>query len=155
MSSLIEVHACINLYLQMTNKKKTLLKTGTSCRMLRAAGSALQLIPIIGSQVDSASGVSGGSSGESVGLLSNCRQLLWIPITQRAFKRVSLDVFHHLLDLDLNFHLHRKTGQVIPCSPLPPPPLPPLPSLPPLPLRPPLPPTPPSLPSKLLSEWGC
>lgn len=36
-----------------------------------------------------------------------------VPLNQRAFKRVSLDVFSHLLDLDLEFHLHRKTGQVL------------------------------------------
>lgn len=55
-------------------------------------------------------GSSGGSSG---GLLNNLRTLLWVPINQRAFKRVSLDVFSHLLDLDLDFHLHRKTGQIL------------------------------------------
>ena len=49
----------------------------------------------------------GGSGG---GLLNNLRQLLWVPIDQRAYKRVSLDVFAHLLDLDLDYHLHRKTG---------------------------------------------
>jgi len=27
-------------------------------------------------------------------------------------RRISLDVFVHTLDLDLNFHLHRKTGEV-------------------------------------------
>ncbi|KAK9811422.1 hypothetical protein WJX72_003723 [[Myrmecia] bisecta] len=55
----------------------------------------------------------GGSPGASVGLLSNLRQILWIPITQRAYRRVSMDVFKHLLFLDLNFHLHRKTGQIM------------------------------------------
>lgn len=28
-------------------------------------------------------------------------------------RRISLDVFTHTLDLDLNFHLHRKTGEVM------------------------------------------
>lgn len=52
-----------------------------------------------------------GGSSNSGGLLNNVRTLLWVPINQRAFKRVSLDVFGHLLDLDLEFHLHRKTGK--------------------------------------------
>lgn len=91
----------------------------------------------------------GGTGGGSVGLLSNLRQYLWIPITQNAYRctprwklddmfvkrhgtplltrclaasrqccldahrRISLDLFTHMLDLDLNFHLHRKTGEVI------------------------------------------
>ena len=50
---------------------------------------------------------SGGSGG---GLLNNLRRLLWVPIDQRAYRRVSVDVFGHLLDLDLDYHLHRKTG---------------------------------------------
>ncbi|GFR40170.1 hypothetical protein Agub_g727 [Astrephomene gubernaculifera] len=41
------------------------------------------------------------------------RDLVWIPITQAAFRRISLDVFGHLLDLDHAFHLHRKTGQIM------------------------------------------
>ncbi|GAX77428.1 hypothetical protein CEUSTIGMA_g4873.t1 [Chlamydomonas eustigma] len=53
----------------------------------------------------------GGSGNE--GLLASIRDLLWIPITQAAFRRVSLDVFGHLLDLDHSFHLKRKTGQVM------------------------------------------
>jgi ATP-binding cassette, subfamily B (MDR/TAP), member 6 len=48
----------------------------------------------------------------SVGLLSNVRSYLWIPITQNAYRRISLDLFSHMLDLDLNFHLHRKTGEI-------------------------------------------
>ncbi|KAG2501077.1 hypothetical protein HYH03_000896 [Edaphochlamys debaryana] len=53
----------------------------------------------------------GGSGME--GLLANMRDLVWIPITQAAFRRISLDVFGHLLDLDHKFHLHRKTGQIM------------------------------------------
>lgn len=55
----------------------------------------------------------GGTGGGSVGLLSNLRQYLWIPITQNAYRRISLDLFTHMLELDLNFHLHRKTGEVM------------------------------------------
>lgn len=32
---------------------------------------------------------------------------------QAAFRRISNDVFGHLLELDLNFHVHRKTGQIM------------------------------------------
>ncbi|KAI8474748.1 MAG: ABC transporter type 1, transmembrane domain-containing protein [Monoraphidium minutum] len=53
----------------------------------------------------------GGAGGE--GLLADVRDILWIPITQAAFRRISLDVFGHLLALDLHWHLHRKTGQVM------------------------------------------
>ena len=58
----------------------------------------------------------GGSGGSAVGLLSNARQYLWIPITQNAYRRISLDLFSHMLDLDLHFHLHRKTGEVMRCG---------------------------------------
>ena len=54
--------------------------------------------------------LTGGFGG---GLLNSLRQVLWVPINQRAFRRVSLDVFGHLLDLDLDFHLHRKTGAAL------------------------------------------
>ena len=53
----------------------------------------------------------GGGSGV-VGLLSNMRAYLWIPVTQSAYRRVSTELFSHLLDLDHSFHLHRKTGEV-------------------------------------------
>lgn len=32
---------------------------------------------------------------------------------QAAFRRISNDVFEHLLELDLSFHVHRKTGQIM------------------------------------------
>lgn len=32
---------------------------------------------------------------------------------QAAFCRISCAVFGHLLALDLNFHVHRKTGQIM------------------------------------------
>ena len=53
----------------------------------------------------------GGSGSE--GLLANVRDICWIPINQAAFRRISTDVFGHLLALDLNFHVHRKTGQIM------------------------------------------
>lgn len=47
------------------------------------------------------------------GILNNIRQYLWIPISQRAYQRISLDVFSHVLALDHEFHLHRKTGEML------------------------------------------
>ncbi|KAI8104307.1 hypothetical protein M9434_002866 [Picochlorum sp. BPE23] len=47
------------------------------------------------------------------GILNNVRQYLWIPISQRAYQRISLDVFSHILALDHDFHLHRKTGEIL------------------------------------------
>jgi ABC-type transport system involved in Fe-S cluster assembly fused permease/ATPase subunit len=34
-------------------------------------------------------------------------------VPQAAFRRISNDVFGHLLELDLTFHVHRKTGQIM------------------------------------------
>lgn len=39
-----------------------------------------------------------------------CRAVL---VLQAAFRRISNDVFGHLLELDLTFHVHRKTGQIM------------------------------------------
>ncbi|KAG1666247.1 hypothetical protein FOA52_011549 [Chlamydomonas sp. UWO 241] len=50
---------------------------------------------------------------QAQGLLANVRDLLRISITQAAYRNVSLDVFGHLLMLDHQFHLKRKTGQIM------------------------------------------
>lgn len=57
--------------------------------------------------------VQGGTGGGTMGLLANIRSFLWIPIGQNTFRRASLDVFTHTMDLDLDFHLHRKTGELL------------------------------------------
>ncbi|KAF6263959.1 ABC transporter type 1, transmembrane domain-containing protein, partial [Scenedesmus sp. NREL 46B-D3] len=54
----------------------------------------------------------GGAGGGITGFVNNARQWLWIPVSQDAYRRVSLVVFGHVLDLDLSFHLSRKTGEV-------------------------------------------
>ncbi|KAK9792972.1 hypothetical protein WJX73_004493 [Symbiochloris irregularis] len=59
-----------------------------------------------------ASYLQGGIGTSSMGLLSNMRTWLWIPVFQAAYRRISLDLFAHTLDLDLKFHLMRKTGEV-------------------------------------------
>ena len=61
----------------------------------------------------------GGAGTGSNGLLNNMRSWLWIPISQSAYRTISLDLFSHVLDLDLKFHLM--------CAP--PPPSPPSPCM--------------------------
>ena len=58
--------------------------------------------------------LSAGGVG-SVGIVSNLRSFLWIPISQDAEKRISLRAFGHMLYLDLSFHLERKTGALSSC----------------------------------------
>jgi len=55
----------------------------------------------------------GGAGGGTVGILPNLRQYLWIRISQDAYRRISLDIFSHVLALDHNFHLHRRTGEIL------------------------------------------
>lgn len=47
----------------------------------------------------------GGAGTGSNGLLNNLRSWLWIPISQSAYRTIALDLFSHVLDLDLKFHL--------------------------------------------------
>lgn len=44
---------------------------------------------------------------------TTCRAVLCFALLQAAFRRISNDVFGHLLELDLTFHVHRKTGQIM------------------------------------------
>eukprot|EP00892_Ulva_mutabilis_P004272 jgi/Ulvmu1/2216/UM013_0062.1 len=55
----------------------------------------------------------GGGGVGGVGLISTLRSYLWIPISQDAERRISVEFFEHLLYLDLTFHLKRKTGELI------------------------------------------
>lgn len=54
----------------------------------------------------------GGMGGAFMGILNQLRSYLWIPVAQDAYRRISMRVFSHIMDLDLNFHLHKKTGEV-------------------------------------------
>lgn len=54
-----------------------------------------------------------GGSGGTSGLISNLRSYLWIPISQASYRRATLDVFTHALGMDLDFHLKRKTGELL------------------------------------------
>jgi ATP-binding cassette subfamily B (MDR/TAP) protein 6 len=47
-----------------------------------------------------------------VGLLSNLRSWLWVPVGQDSYRRICLRLMEHLLALDLAYHLRRKTGEV-------------------------------------------
>ena len=48
----------------------------------------------------------------STTLFAELRDLVFIRVTQRAIRRVGLDVFRHLHSLSLRFHLERQTGGV-------------------------------------------
>jgi ABC-type transport system involved in Fe-S cluster assembly fused permease/ATPase subunit len=48
-----------------------------------------------------------------MGLISNLRTFLWFPISQDGERRISLMAFDHMLELDLAFHLQRKTGAIL------------------------------------------
>ena len=48
-----------------------------------------------------------------MGLLNNMRQFIWIRVSQETYRRISKQMFDHLLRLPLEFHLKRKTGEVM------------------------------------------
>ena len=49
----------------------------------------------------------------SNGLLGAARQLLWIPIEQYSYRELSVAAFEHVHELSLEFHLGKKTGEVL------------------------------------------
>ncbi|MBL8374334.1 ABC transporter ATP-binding protein/permease, partial [Accumulibacter sp.] len=48
----------------------------------------------------------------STSLFTELREILFARVTQRAVRRIALDVFRHLHELSLRFHLERQTGGV-------------------------------------------
>uniref|UniRef100_A0A7G3AS55 ATP-binding cassette sub-family B member 6 n=1 Tax=Lutzomyia longipalpis TaxID=7200 RepID=A0A7G3AS55_LUTLO len=54
----------------------------------------------------------GGGTG-SMGLLNNLRSYLWIRIQQYTTREIELELFRHLHNLSLRWHLSRKTGEVL------------------------------------------
>ncbi|XP_037068889.1 ATP-binding cassette sub-family B member 6, mitochondrial-like [Pollicipes pollicipes] len=54
----------------------------------------------------------GGGVG-SMGALNNLRGLLWIKVLQYTEREVQVDLFAHLHQLSLRWHLSRKTGEVL------------------------------------------
>ncbi|CAG0919528.1 unnamed protein product [Notodromas monacha] len=53
-----------------------------------------------------------GSVG-GIGFFSNIRSFLWIPIQQYTAREVQVQLFEHLHNLSLRWHLGRKTGEVL------------------------------------------
>ncbi|XP_011635497.1 ATP-binding cassette sub-family B member 6, mitochondrial [Pogonomyrmex barbatus] len=54
----------------------------------------------------------GGGTG-GMGLLNNLRSFLWIRIQQYTTREVEVELFRHLHELSLRWHLGRKTGEVL------------------------------------------
>lgn len=46
------------------------------------------------------------------GLIGSLRSLLWIPISQSTYRRLSTATFEHVLHLSLDFHLSKRIGEV-------------------------------------------
>ena len=46
------------------------------------------------------------------GLLGAARSVLWIPVSQSLFRRLSCAAFEHVMGLSLDFHLSKKIGEV-------------------------------------------
>lgn len=49
----------------------------------------------------------------SMGLLGAIRSTLWIPIGQYSYQALSTSAFEHVHSLSLDFHLGKKTGEVL------------------------------------------
>ncbi|KTW25696.1 hypothetical protein T552_03308 [Pneumocystis carinii B80] len=49
----------------------------------------------------------------NMGLLGSIRSSLWIPINQHAYRTLSAKAFEHIHTLSLDFHLSKKTGEII------------------------------------------
>ncbi|XP_017103824.2 ATP-binding cassette sub-family B member 6 [Drosophila bipectinata] len=54
----------------------------------------------------------GGGTG-SMGLFNNLRTFLWIRVQQYTTREIEIELFRHLHQLSLRWHLHRKTGEVL------------------------------------------
>jgi len=47
------------------------------------------------------------------GYLNILRNFLWLPVAQSSHKRMRVQLFEHILNLSLRWHLQRKTGEVL------------------------------------------
>ncbi|KAH8552559.1 hypothetical protein BGW37DRAFT_489423 [Umbelopsis sp. PMI_123] len=47
------------------------------------------------------------------GILQSVQSYLWFPINQYTTREISLEMFRHLHNLSLQFHINRKTGEVL------------------------------------------
>lgn len=48
-----------------------------------------------------------------MGLLGAMRSALWIPVGQYSYQALSTSAFEHVHSLSLDFHLGKKTGEVL------------------------------------------
>jgi len=48
-----------------------------------------------------------------MGVLGATRSMLWIPIGQYSYQALSTSAFEHVHSLSLDFHLGKKTGEVL------------------------------------------
>lgn len=46
------------------------------------------------------------------GALGAARSVLWIPVSQSLFRRLSCAAFEHVLGLSMDFHLSKRIGEV-------------------------------------------
>ncbi|XP_037942995.1 ATP-binding cassette sub-family B member 6, mitochondrial-like, partial [Teleopsis dalmanni] len=56
--------------------------------------------------------VQGGGTG-TMGVFNNLRSFLWIRVQQYTTREIEVDLFRHLHQLSLRWHLQRKTGEVL------------------------------------------
>jgi hypothetical protein len=49
----------------------------------------------------------------SNGLIGTARSILWIPVSQYSYRELSVASFEHVHSLSLDFHLGKKTGEVL------------------------------------------
>lgn len=47
------------------------------------------------------------------GLLGSLRSLLWIPVSQHSYRSLTTSAFNHVHSLSLEFHLSKRTGEVL------------------------------------------
>jgi ATP-binding cassette, subfamily B, vacuolar membrane transporter HMT1/ACLQ len=47
------------------------------------------------------------------GILGSLRAILWIPLSQSLFRRLTCAAFEHVLKLSLDFHLSKRLGEVL------------------------------------------
>ena len=46
------------------------------------------------------------------GVIGSIRALLWVPISQSTYRRLSAATFEHVLELSLDFHISKRIGEV-------------------------------------------
>ena len=47
------------------------------------------------------------------GVLGSIRAILWIPLSQSLYRRLTCAAFEHVLSLSLDFHLSKRIGEVV------------------------------------------